>query len=83
MSLEDLPPNLEHSVEMFADRHQLSRDEAIIRLLEGGLEHECSSAKIKGLSGTPMTDDEASVVDEALSLAMEARRQRSDRMSRD
>lgn len=83
MSLENLPTNLEHGVEMFADRHHISHDEAVVRLLETGLQFEQSISKIKGLSGIPMTDDEASVVDDALALAMEHRRQRTDRMSRD
>lgn len=82
MSLEHLPPDVEQGVEMFAGRHHISHDEAIVRLLESGLEHEQSMAKINGLSGMPMTDEDARVVDDAVSIAMDARRQRSERMSR-
>ena len=83
MNFENLPPSLEHGVEMFADRHHISHSEAVVRLLETGLQFEQSISKIQGLSGIPMTDDEVSVVDSAMDLAMEDRRQRTDRMSRD
>ena len=83
MSLEQLPPNIEQGIERFAVQHHLSHDEALIKLIETGLQHRQPIPKIRGLSGVPMSDDDAVVVDEALDLAMEAFRQRSERRSRE
>ena len=83
MSLEQLPANIEQGIERFAVQHQLSHDEALIKLLETGLKYGEPIPSIRGLSGVPMSDDEAGLVDEALALAMDARRQRSERRHRD
>ena len=79
MSLEQFPPNIEQGIERFAVQHHLSHDVALIKLLETGLQYGQPIPTIRGLSGVPMSDDDAGVVDEALDLAMDARRQRSER----
>ena len=83
MSLEHLPPSIEQGVERFAGQNHLSHDEAVIKLIETGLRFTLSTKKIKGLSGVPMSDEDAGIVDEALALAMDARRERSDRLNRE
>lgn len=83
MSLEQFPPNIEQGIERFALQHHISHDEALIKLIETGLQYGQFTPRIRGLSGVPMNDDDAGVVDEALALAMESRRQRSERRHRD
>ena len=80
MSLKHLPENLEQSVKQFASQQHISRDEAVIKLIETGLKDVKAKAQIAGLSGSPMSDEEAAIVDDALAIAMEARRERSERM---
>jgi len=80
MSLDRLPPSIEQDVQRFASQQHISHDEAIIKLIETGLKNNNPEPRIKGLSGAPMTDEEAAIVDEALAIAMEARRERSGRI---
>ena len=81
MSIGQLPSYIEKGIEQFARQNHLSHEEAVIKLLESGLRHGQPTPKIKGLSGEPMTDEDAAIVDGALELVMQARRQRSDRLN--
>lgn len=81
MGTGPFPADIESGIAQFAQTNHISHDEAVIKLLETGLRHGKRTQKIKGLSGEPMNDEDAAIVDGALSLAMEARRQRSDRLN--
>ena len=72
-----LPHDIEESIKRFAQERRISHDEAVLRLIENGLKTSESRPRIKGLSGKPMSDEEAAIVDDALAIAMEARRERA------
>jgi hypothetical protein len=82
MSFDDLPNEIKKGIQQYAGENHLSHDEAVIRLIEKGLENCLTQPAINGLSGIAMSDDEAALVDDAVDLAMEARRHRSERLSR-
>jgi hypothetical protein len=79
-NLDQLPTDIERGVQRFAADRHITHDEAVIALIETGLKSTVPSSPIKGLTGAPMSDEDAAIVDEALSIAMEARRERSARI---
>jgi len=80
MSFDPLPKKLEEGVSRFAEEQHISHGEAVLRLIESGLKSSNPRARIRGLSGKPMSDEDAKIVDEALAISMEARRERSRRI---
>jgi hypothetical protein len=77
----DIPPQIEPSIKEFARAQHITADEAIVRLLEEGLranqprrmDRDPAASRIPGLSGEPMSDEEAAVMDEVVEIAMESR----------
>jgi len=84
MSFDPLPTDLETGVARFAAEHHISRDEALRQVVEAGLiaanEPAKGKVRIPGLPSQPMSAEEAVIVDEAMALVMEARRERSARV---
>ncbi|HEY3780862.1 MAG TPA: hypothetical protein VGL56_07250 [Fimbriimonadaceae bacterium] len=88
MSLEPLPPKIERGVERYAREQHISHDEALLKLIETGLTAAKTSGKatdaanirIPGLPAEPMSAGDAAIVDEAMALVIEARRDRSERL---
>jgi len=85
MSFDPLPSDLEIGIERFAIEHHLSRDEALRQVVAPGLvaasEPAKSKIRIPGLPSLPMSPEDSLVVDEAMAIVMEARRERSARVS--
>ena len=74
MSFEPLPSNLEQDVRQFASRQHISRDEAVIKLIETGLHVTKPKSPIEqglGLFGSP---EDAALLDEVVSMAYKERR---------
>ncbi len=83
MGFEDLPDDIEQDIRRFADEQHLTRDEAVIRLLESGLVATKTKNKfgIPGLPSEPMSDEDAAVMDQIVDDAMRARRERLERLA--
>ena len=87
MQYEHLPVNLEKSVQQFAHDHHLSVEQAVETLIKSGLSNsklkavqKLKTTKIPGLPSQPLSAEDAVVVDEALELVMQVRRERSERL---
>lgn len=79
MSL-DIPSNVERGIQQFAQQEHITHDEAVLRLIETGLSASQPVAKTVfeqglGLFGSP---EDASLLDEVVSIAYEERRRRSN-----
>jgi len=73
----DIPVTIEPRIQQFAHAQHITTDEAIVRLLDAGLERLVpKTAAIPGLTGTPMSDEDAAVMDEVVEIAMNSRSQR-------
>ena len=71
MSLEHLPTNIEEGVQQFAIRQQISRDEAILKLVETGLSVTKSEPEPAKKSG------QTQLVAEAVSKIQQVREERA------
>jgi hypothetical protein len=74
-----IPPRVEQDIEKFAEEQHLSRDEAVLCLIETGLSARKPVPKTVfeqglGLFGSPA---DASLLDEVVSIAYEERRRPS------
>ncbi len=77
----DIPIAIEPQVQQVAAAQHITASEAIVRLIKAGLQasqpRPTSSPdnilSIPGLAGQPMSDEEASVMDEVVENAMESR----------
>ena len=78
MSL-DIPSNIERQIEQFAQQHQITPDEAAIRLIETGLALRKQSPQTlfeQGL-GSFGSPEDAVLMDEVVAIAYEERRRPS------
>lgn len=78
MSLH-IPLNIEHDIEEFAQEQHMTRDEAVLRLIETGLSVKKRPAKTPleqglGLFGSP---EDSALLDEVVSIAYKERRKPS------
>ncbi len=78
MSLE-IPTEIERDIERFAEQQHITREEAVLRLIETGLSHNKPRPKNVceqglGLFGSP---EDSALLDEVVSLAYEERRRPS------
>lgn len=78
MSL-DLPTEIEHDIQRFAQQEHITRDEAVLRLIETGLSVKKPVAKTifeqgLGLFGSP---EDSALLDEVVCIAYEERRRPS------
>ena len=72
-----IPPHFEPQLEIVAEAQHITMDEALKRVLEAGLERLVPKrTAIPGLTGYPMSDAEAAVMDEVVEIAMSSRAQR-------
>ena len=83
MSL-DIPFNLEYDIQRFAQEEHITHDEAVLRLIETGLSARKPVPKTVfdqglGLFGSP---EDASLLDEVVSIAYEERRRPSKPVSK-
>ena len=76
----DIPARIEPGIQKFAQAQHITADEAIVRLIEAGLKAnqprrvaKAKNSSIPGLTGQPMSDDEAAVMDEVVETAMLSR----------
>ena len=79
-------------VREFAEEQHISHDEALLKLIETGLTTlrpqpkgiapVINQVRIPGLTGKPMSDEDAAMMDEVVTEAMEARRHRWERYLR-
>jgi hypothetical protein len=85
MRLDHLPTNIEQNVQRIADELHIPRDEALLKVIETGLTFikpaptptpEDEEMRIQKLLGEPLDDEEAALIDEVVTEAMEARKQR-------
>ncbi|HEY6348094.1 MAG TPA: hypothetical protein VI636_01670 [Candidatus Angelobacter sp.] len=72
----DIPSNMERDIQEFAQEEHISHDEAVLRLIETGLSVRKPTSKTVfeqglGLFGSP---EDASLLDEVVSIAYEERR---------
>ena len=79
MSFEHLPSNLEQDVQRFASRQHISRDEAVIKLIETGLDlvkAKPGSAIEQGMGmfGSP---EDSALLDEVVTIAYSERRRQT------
>ncbi|MBS1701157.1 MAG: hypothetical protein JST12_05820 [Armatimonadetes bacterium] len=72
----DIPASIEPRVQQYAASLHITADEAILRLLQVGLDHASSSSP-KDIVGAFSTANEVEVMDQALNLAMEDRVRRN------
>ncbi len=78
MSL-DIPSNIEHDIQRFAQQEHITHDEAVLRLIETGLSARKSVQKTifeQGLGLFGSVED-AALLDEVVSIAYEERRRPS------
>lgn len=79
----DIPSNLEHDIQKFAQEEQISHDEAVLRLIETGLSASRPASKTvfeQGL-GLFSSPEDGSLLDEVVSIAYEERRRPSKSFS--
>ena len=77
----DIPARIEPSIQEFAHSQHITTDEAVVRLIEAGLKASQpvrtvkakGSSPIPGLTGKPMSDEEAAIMDEVVDAAMQSR----------
>ncbi len=74
MSFEELPRDLEASVQRFARQQHISQDEAVLKLIEVGL----SIVAAENESSTAANDIETANVEDVLAAATSARRRRTE-----
>jgi hypothetical protein len=74
----DIPPPYEPQIELVAQAQHITKDEALDRVLDAGLERFIPkpAATIPGLTGAPMSDDDAAVMDEVVEIAMNSQGRR-------
>jgi hypothetical protein len=81
VSFESLPNNLEQGVKQFAKQQHVSHDEAVLMLIETGLQHVSTgndaadgknpAQELIGLFSSP---EDSALMDEVVSLAYEGRK---------
>ncbi|AIE86278.1 hypothetical protein [Fimbriimonas ginsengisoli] len=78
----DIPRSIEPQIEQYAKAEKIGTTEAVVRLIKAGLLSLPASSvanaaaeanHIPGLTGTPMSDEEAGVMDEVVESAMQSR----------
>ena len=81
MSFEQLPQELEQGVKRFAQELHVSHDEAVLRLIETGLQHVPALVKTgqgknpaEELIGLFSTPEDCALMDEVVAIAYEGRR---------
>jgi hypothetical protein len=74
-----IPTDIEPQVQQFAHAQHISIDEAVVRLIEAGLNVIQAKPTNRSLLGTFASPAESAVMDEALELAMRERERRNAR----
>lgn len=81
MNYPHLPNNIEQGVQQFAQERHISQDEAVLLLLQTGLQHvpattqaEHGKNPAEELIGLFSSDEDAALMDEVVALAYEGRR---------
>jgi hypothetical protein len=72
----DIPTYIEPQVQQFAHAQHISADEAVIRLIEAGLNVMCAKPTNRSILGAFASPADSAVMDEALELAMRERERR-------
>jgi len=78
MSFE-IPTSIEPQVQQFAHAQHISTDEAVVRLIEAGLNVIHAKSTNRSLLGAFASPEDSTVMDEALELAMQERERRHAR----
>jgi hypothetical protein len=76
----DIPPYMEPQVQQFAQNQHISPDEAVIRLIEAGLNVAQSKPTGRSILGAFAGPEDSAGMDEALDLAMRDRERRHARL---
>ena len=71
----DIPGRYDLRIEQVANTQRITTSEAVERIVEAGLDQltSKSTAQIPGLTGCPMSDEDAALMDEVVELAMRSR----------
>ena len=70
----DIPATMEPEIIRFAQTEHITEAEAIVRLIELGLQTRViEDARIQALLGEPMSAEDAALMDEVVDMAMRAR----------
>lgn len=78
----DVPVHIESQIQRVADAEHISHDEALVRIIEAGLERMLpTSVSPRDILGAFSSEEESVVADEALALAMNDREQRNAQAS--
>ena len=72
----DIPTYIEPQVQQFAHAQYISADEAVVRLIEAGLNLIHTKPTNRSILGAFASPEDSAVMDEALELAMRERERR-------
>ena len=73
----DIPQYIEPSIEQYANAQHITHDEAIIRLIQAGLERALPPASPRDILGAFSSPEDSEAMDEALNIAMQDRERRN------
>jgi hypothetical protein len=75
----DIPSYIEPSIERFAQAQRITHDEAIIRLIQFGLEHALPPPAARETLGIFSSPEDSAAIDDAMTIAMKERERRNGR----